>query len=152
MSANNITQKCQQAARAYLTAEELSFITTAEVQIVCGIHRGEMQLPMVICHCQSADAEMPWEGNWSALLRVEVRTQADDSDIDGDDHQVMAAEVFSKFMVSIPAGRLAMSNETIGFTCQQLLPMRQGWEINDGSWVSYLELKVECAGTYFATV
>ena len=151
MSANNITQKCQRAAKAYLDSEDLSFITDEETQIVCGIHRGEMSLTQVVCQCSSAEAEMPWEGNWSALLRVEVRSQADDDEPDGDAHFAAAGEVFEKFMVAIGAGRAALSNADIGFTCQQLMPVRQGWEIEGGSWVSYLELRVECAGTYFDT-
>ena len=149
MSANNITQKVQQAAKAYLDSEDLSFITDEETQIVCGISRGEMNLTQVVCQCKSADAEVPWEGNWSALLRVEIRSQADDDDEEGAAHFANAGEVFEKFMVSITAGRSALSNQTIGFTCQQLLPVNQGWEIEGGSWVSYMELRLECAGTYF---
>lgn len=149
MSANNITQKLQRAAKAYLDSEDLSFITDEETQIVCGIARGEMNLTQVVCQCASAEAEVPWEGNWSALLRVEIRTQADDDSDDGDGHFANAGEVFEKFMVAIAAGRGALSNQDIDITCQQLLPVRQGWEIDGGSWVSFLELKVECAGRYF---
>lgn len=149
MSANNITQLCQKAAKAYLDAEDLSFITDEESQIVTGIAVENMMLPAVIVQCANADAEVPWEGNWSALLRVELRSNAEDTT--QDDHHSHAGELFGKFMVSVAAGRAGLSNETLGFTCQQLLPVRQGWEINDESWVSYLELRVECAGTYFAT-
>lgn len=149
MAANNITQKCQQAAREFLIAEELSFIGDAESQIVCGIWAGELQLTTVVCQCQTADAEVPWEGNWSALLRIEVRSACGDDDPEGAAHFENAGEVFGKFMDSITQGRQHLSSATIGFTCQQLLPVRQGWEINDASWVSWLELRVECAGTYF---
>jgi hypothetical protein len=149
MSANHITQKCQKAARAFLQSEDLSFITDAESQIVCGIWAGELQLTTVICQCQSADAAVPWEGNWSARLRIEVRSNASD-DPEGAAHFENAGEVFGKFMTSITAGRGHMSNEDLGFTCQQLLPARQGWDINDDSWVSFIEFQVECAGSYFA--
>jgi hypothetical protein len=150
MSANNITQKCQKAARAYLVAEGLEFITDAESQIVCGIWAGELQLTTVICQCKTADATGSWEGNWSAELRIEVRSKTDtDNDPEGDDHFANAGEVFSKFMVSTANSRGLISNEEIAFTCQQLEPMRQGWDIDDNSWISWIELKVECAGSYF---
>ena len=149
MSANNITQLCQQAAKAYLDSEALSFITDNETQIVTGISGGDNLLPMVICQCQSADAEVPYEGNWSAHLRIELRCESDDTT--EDEHHARAGELFGKFMVSVAAGRASMSNALLGFTCQQLLPVRQGWEINDNSWVSFIELTVVCAGTYFDT-
>lgn len=152
MSANNITHKVQRAAKAYLDNENLSFVADPETQIVCGISRGEIELTHVVLQCASAEAEMPWEGNWSALLRVEVRSQADDDDETGEGHFLNAGEVFERFMVSIPNGRTALSSSDIGFTCQQLLPVRQGWELQGertSIWVSFLELRVECAGTYF---
>lgn len=149
MSANNITQKCQKAVKAYLDSEELSFIGDTAMQIVMGICRREFQLTQVVVQCASADAAVPWEGNWSALLRIEIRSQADDDDEDGSAHFSNAGELFEKFMVGIAEGRAFLSNQDVGFTCQQLLPIRQGWETNDGSWVSYLELRAECAGTYF---
>ncbi len=149
MSANNITQKCQKAARAYVESEDLSFIDDEEAQIVTGICRRELKLTTVILQCASADAAVPWEGNWSAMLRVEIRSQVDEDDEDGAAHFDNAGELFEKFMVSIEDGRGLMSSEEVEFTCQQLLPVRQGWEINDGSWVSFLELRVECAGTFF---
>lgn len=150
MSANNITQKCQKAARAYLIGEDLAFVTDEESQIVCGIWFGTLQLTTVICQCKDADAEVPYEGNWRALLRIEVRSASSENDPEGEAHFENAGEVFSKFMVSFADGKTALSNEEIGFTCQQLLPVRQGWDINDDSWVSYLEMQVDCAGTYFA--
>jgi len=148
MSANNITQLCQKAAKAFLDAEDLSFITDEESQIVTGIASDDVQLPMVVCQCSQATAAIPYEGNWSALLRVEIRSNADDTA--QDEHHEWAGEVFAKFMGGISETRQLLSNQTLGFTCQQLLPSRQGWEINDNSWVSYIELQVECCGTYFS--
>lgn len=147
--ANNITQLCQQAAKVYLDSEELSFVADNETQIVTGIFSDDLTLTTVVCQCQNADAAVPYEGNWSATLRIELRNNADD--VTADEHHAMAGELFSKFMVSVADGRLNLSNQTLGFTCQQLLPTQQGWEINDGSWVSFLLLQVECCGTYFAT-
>lgn len=148
MSANNITQLCQQAAKAFLDLEDLTFITDEESQIVTGIASADMSLPMVVCQCQQAQAAVPYEGNWSATLRIELRSNADDTTKDA--HHTNAGELFGKFMGSVAAGRAAMSSSVIGFTCQQLLPVRQGWEINDNSWVSFLELQVECAGSFFS--
>ncbi len=148
MSANNITQLCQQAAKAFLDAEDLSFIQDEESQIVTGIASAEIQLTQVICQCASAQAAVPWEGNWSALLRIEIRNNC--NDISQDLHHEQAGELFGKFMTSIEDGRTNLSNEDLGFTCQQLLPSRQGWEINDNSWVSFLELQVECCGSFFS--
>ena len=142
MSANNITQLCQQAAKAYLDSEDLSF----KSQIVLGIAADEIQLPLVVCQCQQAQANVPYEGNWSASLRIELRSNCDSTT--QDQHHANAGELFGKFMVSIAAGKTAMTSQTLGFTCQQLLPVRQGWEIYDSSWVSYLELTVECCGSY----
>ena len=147
MSANNITQLCQKAAKAFLDSEDLSFITDEETQIRTGIASSDIELPMVVCQCMTADAAVPYEGNWSALLRIELRSSCDD--VAQDTHHEYAGELFGKFFDTVPAGRGHLSDETLGFTCQQLLPVRQGWEINDNSWVSYLELQVECCGTYF---
>lgn len=145
--ANNITQLCQKAAKAFLDSEDLSFITDEETQIVTGIASDDLLLPAVICQCQAAQAAVAYEGNWSAQLRIELRSNADDTT--QDDHHEHAGELFSKFMVSVADGRALLSNQALGFTCQQVTPMQQGWEINDGSWVSFLLLQVECAGTYF---
>jgi hypothetical protein len=148
MSANNITQLCQKAAKAFLDSEDLSFITDEETQIVTGIASGDMGLPMVICQCQQAQAAEAYEGNWSATLRIELRSNCNDTD--QDDHHANAGELFGKFMTSVATGRAFMSNEDLGFTAQQVLPVQQGWEVNDESWVSYLILQVECCGTYFS--
>lgn len=145
--ANNITQLCQKAAKAFLDSEDLSFITDEETQIVTGIESSDLMLPAVICQCQSAQSAVPHEGNWSAVLRIELRSNS--TDTHQDDHHEHAGELFSKFMTSIAAGRAFLSNQSLGFTAQHVTPMQQGWEINDSSWVSFLILQVECAGTYF---
>lgn len=147
MSANNITQKCQKTAKAFLDTVELSFINDTETQIVEGIASSDMMLPAVVCQCQQATASVAFEGNWAATLRIEVRSNADDTT--QDEHHDRAGEVFGVFMTSRANYVVNMSNATIGFTCQELIPMEQGWELNDDSWVSYLVLQVECAGTYF---
>jgi hypothetical protein len=148
MSANNITQLCQKAAKAFLDSEDLSFITDEETQIVTGIAAGDFALPMVVCQCQQAESAVPYEGNWSAVLRIELRSNC--NDVAADDHHTNAGELFGKFMTSVAAGRAFMSNEDLGFTAQQVTPVQQGWEVNDESWVSYLILQVECAGSYFS--
>ena len=71
MSANNITQLCQKAAKAFLDGENLSFITDEESQIVTGIVSSDIQLPTVICQCRTATSAVPFEGNWSATLHIE---------------------------------------------------------------------------------
>lgn len=147
MPANNITQLCQQAAKAFLDGEELSFINDAETQIVTGIASDDITLPLVVCQCQSASAAMPYEGNWSATLRIEVRSNS--SDTTQDDHHANAGEVFGKFMDTPANMRQHLSSEELGFTCQNLWPERQGWELNDKSWASFMEFQVECAGSYF---
>lgn len=149
MSANNITQKCQLAAKAFLDGESLSFISDAESQIRTGIHRGELSLTTVICQCKSANADVPYEGNWNARLRIELRSAADDdSTDDGDNHLANAGELFGKFMTSLAEARTNLSNEDIGFTCQLLTPIVQEWDTNDNSWVSAIEFDVKCCGTF----
>lgn len=149
MSANNITQKCQRAVKAYLDSEELSFINDAESQIRTGIHRGELSLTTVIVQCKSATAEVPYEGNWQARLRIELRSEADDDGTDdGENHFDNAGELFGKFMISHTAARTNLSNEAVGFTCQLLTPVVQEWDINDNSWVSAIEFDVICCGTF----
>ena len=149
MSANNITQLCQKAVKSYLDSEDLSFITDEESQIMAGIASTELMLPAVIIQCQRASASVAFEGNWSATLRVELRSNADDTT--QDQHHDNAGELFGKFMISQSDARLALSSSTLGFTCQQLLPQDQGWDINDDSWVSFLVLQVDCCGSYFDT-
>ena len=149
MSANNITQLCQKAVKAYLDGEDLSFITDAETQIVGGISAEELSLSSVVIQCQRASASVAFEGNWQATLRVELRSNSDDTT--QDQHHENAGELFGKFMISQSDAREALSNEALGFTCQFLLPQDQGWDLNDGSWVSFIVLQLECAGSYFDT-
>ncbi len=152
MSANNITQKCQRAAREYIAAqvEALPFIQDPETQIVTGIHRGELQLTTVICQCKTATPETVYEGNWTARLRVEIRSNIhDDGTDDGDNHFENAGALFALFMIGQVEARQAISNADIGFTCQQLTVTEQGWDIEEQCWMSYMDLNVECAGTYF---
>ena len=148
MSANNITQLCQKTAKAYLDTRDLSFITDSESQIVTGIASSDISLSSVVVQCQRASASVAFEGNWSASLRVELHSNA--SDTTQDQHHEDAGELFSAFMISQADARTAMSSEDIGFTCQQLLPVDQGWEVDGDCWVSYLVLQVECCGSYFS--
>ena len=145
--ANNITQKAQLAAKAFLDGEDLSFITDEDQQIRTGIASDDLLLPGVVCQCAIAQSATPYEGNWQAVLRIEVRSNS--TDTDHEEHQEYAGEVFSKFMDSPVNARQHLSSAAIEFTCQQLVPMQQGWELNDESWVSFLTLQIDCAGTYF---
>jgi hypothetical protein len=147
MSANNITQLCQKAAKAFLDSEDLTFITDEESQIVTGIAPDGLMLPNVTCQCQNAQSAVPYEGNWSATLRIELRSNCNDTP--QDDHHEWAGELFGKFMTTVATMRTNLSSEALGFTAQSVVPMQQGWEINDGSWVSFLILQVECCGSYF---
>lgn len=149
MSANNITQLCQKAVKAYLDNEDLSFITDEESQIMAGIASTDLMLPAVIIQCQRASASVAYEGNWQATLRIELRSNANDTP--QDEHHSNSGELFGKFMISQADGRIALSNEDLGFTCQQLTPQDQGWDLNDDSWVSFMVLQVECCGSYFDT-
>lgn len=145
MSANNITQLCQVAARNFLRNEGLSFIADVAASIRSGITSEDIGLPVVVCQCLRAQAAVPFEGNWSAALRIEVRSNADD-DPDGAKHHENAGELFAKFMTATAA--VDMSG-LAGFTAQFVLPVEQGWDLNDRSWVSFLSLQVECCGSDF---
>ena len=148
MSANNITQKCQLAARNFLRTDGLSFITDANASIRSGIVADDIALPVVICQCTRAVGSVAFEGNWAATLRIELRSNADDDEEeDGETHHENAGELFAKFMTDTAAQDL--TNGLPGFTAQFVVPEEQGWDLNDRSWVSWLILRVECAGSDF---
>ena len=147
MSANNITQLCQKSIQAFLFTQNLSFITDNESQILTGIASADMMLPAVVVQCGNAIHSVPYEGNWTATARIEIHSNA--SDTTQDEHHERAGEVFGLFMTSVADARQNLSSADLGFTAQQVTATQQGWEVNDDSWVSYLMIEVECAGTYF---
>jgi len=143
MSASNITQLVELAAANFVKLQELSFLTDEESQIGTGISPDETLLPQVTCSCQRAIAAVPFEGNWSATLRVELQSNASDTSLT--DHHANAGELFSRFMSSTLNQDL--TNALDGFTAQFVLPTEQGWEPKDDSWISFLILQVECCGS-----
>lgn len=148
MSANNITYLCQKAARNFYAGQSFSWVTDPDSQIVTGISSGEVALPNLVCQCKNADAAVPWEGNWSATLRITVRSNCDDST--ADEHHERSGDVFGMLMTDTAKGDLSDALE--GFSAQQVLPISQGWDVDEDTWVSWIEFQVECFGSDADTV
>lgn len=152
--ANAITHKAQKAAAAMIiariTANGLEAdIPTANVQ--SGISRQPLTAMRVVCLCQSATAQEPWDGNWAADLEIEVT--APYVDYEEDAFHALAGQVFAFFNQSRETVRERLSNADIKFTAFDVFPRSQGWQLEqdetgaNSSWTSRMKFEVQCCGS-----
>jgi hypothetical protein len=153
--ANAICHKTQKAAQtmiqARITANSLeSMMPTASV--FAGIQLGALTTPRVVCLCQNATVSEPWEGNWLADLKIQVIASVNDYD-DADDFHELAGQMFAFFFQAHSDVMTRLSNATVKYTTQQVLPRRQSWDIEPGpdgqptNWISEAEFQVQCCGS-----
>ncbi len=152
--ANAITHKLQKAAaemvQARITANELEALLPIE-NVFGGIGNSSLTSKRVVCECRNAVPNEVWEGNWDADLTVKVH--APFADIAEDDFHELAGQIFALFFQA-PADVCArLSNATIKFTAQFIVPTGCGWDIEPGAdgknaeWVSEHRFKVTCSGS-----
>jgi hypothetical protein len=138
---NNICYLLQKAARLFLTTETLSFVDGPH--IFQGLSALTVSNPRVVCQCIKAIADTQFEGNWLGTLRIYLYANADDTA--EDTFHAYAGELFAKFMTGTAETNLSAALDN--FTAQFVLPLEQGWGIQDRTWFSYLDLQVNCCGS-----
>jgi hypothetical protein len=154
--ANAICHKTQKAAqemvKARIVANGLESLLPAE-SVFAGIGGGLLTAKRVVCECKNAVAAEPWEGNWMADLKIQVRCPHED--ISEDDFHELAGQIFAFFFQSKSDVETRLSNATIKYTAQFVIPRRASWDIeNEGDadapshvWVSEVEFQVLCSGS-----
>jgi len=150
-SSNLITDKCQQALRAFLRAR--TFAAIPAEQIYKGIEnptRAEdeaapatRKLPCVEAICQDANTVDEHFLNWLADARVVVRTNADDTT--EDEHHATAAAVFNTVTTDTIAADLTAALDD--FTAFLVNFKGQSWELVERSWQSTLSFEIHCCGS-----
>lgn len=152
-SGNNILQKCQQAARDYIIAAGLDWITSAS--IVSGLSRGpadedfdvevsSTDLPAIVCKCSNASMiHEANSGNWNCSLEILVRMHAQDTTEDTALDRF--SEVADLFMDSGTAE--AGLSEYDGFTAFAIRVTGQNYAISGKAWDLTLTCEVDCCGS-----
>ncbi len=149
MSASNyVTDKCQQALRAFLRNQDLGAIPAA--QVYAGIQNVNAtgkpvtrMLPCVECVCQNADTVDEHFLNWLADAEVRIRTNANDTA--EADHHAISAVVFNKLTTDSLAADLSAALDD--FTCFLVNFKNQKWEVVEQSYQSVLSFQIHCAGS-----
>lgn len=144
--------KCAKAARDYVRAAGLSWVT--EASIVAGITRGpagddldadvsSTALPSITCHAQMATAtDAGYSGNWNVQLNVHLRCNADDTTEEEFDERFAAVvDLFMDYQAAL-AGLSAYDD----FTALYLNVNEQEANTSERSWRGRVALDVRCIG------
>lgn len=147
MGKNNITNKVEDAAKAYLQGVGLELIDTDHIH--AGLSADDIATPYVACVCQSAECEEIFDGNWSANLELQVVSNADS--FTAAQHKELAAEVFSWWFIDKGDLRDNLSASLDNFTAHFVIPRTQSYDLRDTErgrfWESRLSLVVKCCGS-----
>ncbi len=149
--ANNITQKAQLSAAAYLQAavDAGTLTPIARDAISSGIEDGTVGLPRVVCVCKRAIAEEIFDGNWSAELTVNVIASAEDTS--GAAFHSLCSEVWAHFFLAPASVEAGLSDADVEFTAFACYPRGQEWDISgDGEWLGTLTMDLKCCGSVVA--
>jgi hypothetical protein len=153
-ASNYITDKLQQALKAFLQTKDFTAVGIPADQVYAGIENDTVptepelapvtrKLPCVECICQSAETMDEHFLNWLASARVQIRTNADDTT--EENHHATAAAVLNTITTDTLAADL--SGALADFTAFLVNFKSQRWELVDRSWQSVIEFEVHCAGS-----
>lgn len=155
--ANNILHKLQNAAKemvqARITANSLTGLLPL-ANVFAGIGGGDIEAKRVCCLAKSGEAQVPWEGNCMAELRIEVRAPA--ADVAENDFHELAGQIFAFFFQAQETVQTRLSNSSLAFTAQFVIPRQCGWDLEEGAdgqsaeWVSWWTFGVMCSGSNIA--
>lgn len=144
----NITQKCARAFAAWLQSK--TFTDIPKDQIYRGIENPSSaegnpdanvrKLPCVVCRCQSANQFPKFSGNWNVIAEVMVSSSAADST--EDQHHDRADEVFETLLTDTIKDDISSALD--GFTAFLVVPLDQGYRLNDRTWESWMSFEVHC--------
>ena len=142
-----IPQKVQQAFVSWLKSQH-PLADIPQANIYHGIQHEEddnsdttIQLPCVICNCDAAEPIAQFSGNRRATAVIEVHSNADDST--QEEHQDRVQAVTEKLLTDTIAANLSTALEQ--FTVFLVVPSADGWRVDGRSWVSSLQLLIDCA-------
>lgn len=153
--ANAICHKLQVAAaemvKARITANELTDQLPL-ANVFAGIGIGDLEATRVVCLCQRATPQHPWEGNWQAELSVVVVAPfADIASVD--EYHALAGQIFAFFFQERETVCSRLSNADVKFTAQFIVPTGASWDIDrgedgkDATFVSEQSFQVMCSGS-----
>jgi len=152
-ASNYVTDKVQQALKAFLKTQDFSAVGIPTAQIYSGVENATAQasegaattrlLPCVECVCQSAETIDEHFLNWLAEAEIRVRTNADDTTETA--HHNTAATVFNT--ITTDTIKDDLSGALADFTCFLVNFRSQRWELLERSWVSVITFEVHCAGS-----
>lgn len=149
--ANDFIGKLEDVAKAYLVASKQggNLAAFTEGQILAGIDDASVNLPRIVCVCDSAVSAEIYDGNWKGDLQITVIASADDTT--RAQFREMCGEVFAHFMQSVADNLANLSSATIEFTAQSVKPRRIEKHLiataNDTQWEQSLFLEVEGCGS-----
>lgn len=152
--ANAICHKAQKAAaamvQARITANALESLLPIE-NVFGGIGVESLTSKRVVCECRRATPALPWEGNWQADLVVRVLCPV--ADIAEDDFHELAGQIFAFFFQEPATVCARLSNATIKFTAQFIVPTGASWDTQPGAdgkeaeFMSEQQFQVLCSGS-----
>lgn len=156
--ASNICHKTQVAAQLMVQDRVTAGAQESDIplnSIFAGIGIGDLTAKRVVLVCKRAIPQTPWEGNWDADLQVQVIGPAADFDSANDFH-AYAGQVFAFFFQAPATVCDRLSNTTVKYTAQFIVPTGANWEfLNEqtegwkgpASWVSEQSFRVTCCGS-----
>ena len=152
--ANDFTGKLEDTARDYLrTSKDAGNLSAfARNQILAGIDDEDVNLPRVVCICDSARIEENFDANWNGELEVKVIASAEDTT--REEFRDMCGEVFAHFF-QLPVDNLTnLSSSEHEFTAQAVYARRQEKNLvatdQDTRWEKSLFLEVHGCGSVVA--
>lgn len=155
---NNICHKTQVAAQLMVQDRVTAGAQESDIpleSIFAGIGIGDLTAKRVVLLCKRAVPQTVWEGNWDADLQVQVIGPAADFE-SADDFHAYAGQVFAFFFQAPATVCERLSNPTVKYTAQFIVPTGANWEFLDenvegwhgpASWVSEQNFRVTCSGS-----
>lgn len=152
--ANAICHKTQKAAQAMIQARIVANAITAiaTTSVFAGIQSSELTSTRVVCVCRNAVPAEPWEGNWLADLTIKVIAPFADY-ADADDFHELSGQIFAFFFQDKEDVATRLSNATVKYTAQLVVPKGSTWDIEAGAdgqssnWSSEMSFQVQCCGS-----
>jgi hypothetical protein len=138
---DRLEEACQAFYNARIDAGDLTLTPAGNVRI--GFAPETLTGNYILFVSESAEAEEVFDGNWSAILRMEVVSGADGfTEVQ---HRQRFGEALSWFMTATMADDLSAAGTD--FTAMFVIPKRQGKRIEGRKWISFQEFIIKCCGS-----
>ncbi len=138
---NSIITLAEKSLKTWLATQDIGDIPTAN--IFRAFDSAARVLPAIAVQAESAEPVSKTAGTWKIPLRVEVRSQADDSTEDA--HHTRVEKVFDL----LHAGDLSanLSAALTGFECQFAVTEGAMHAVDNRQWTSSLRLTLWCGAS-----